>query len=161
MRRLFQRFHRFQVRAGSMAHPGDTLFRQCANGRRGVCHHNVERERRRFGEARDQSDIGQAWGKQPIRAGLRICVCALDRLGEHRVVMLFGWTLEKDIRPGVEEEADIARIGSLAGAPDTIGLILRVAEFSVGRKAVLQVTANSARADGELDAFRQRFRFAA
>jgi hypothetical protein len=58
-------------------------------------------------------------------------VCSIDRLKDHSIVMLFGRPLEKDIGSSIDEEADIGRIGRLPGAPDTIGLIDCLTEFSI------------------------------
>ncbi len=52
--------------------------------------------------------------------------------------MLFGRSLEKDIGPSIDEEAEIGCIRGLPSASDAISLIDCRAEFSIRRKAVLQ-----------------------
>jgi hypothetical protein len=61
--------------------------------------------------------------------------------------MLFGRSLEEDIRPSIDEEADIGCIGRLANASDAITLIDGLAEFSIRQKAVFQVAAYGPRVD--------------
>jgi hypothetical protein len=84
-------------------------------------------------------------------------VCATDRLSHHRIVMLFARLLEKDIRPGIDEEADIGCIRRLPGTPDAISLILGLAESSIRREAVLQVAAYSSRGNRQTDSLADNF----
>jgi hypothetical protein len=98
-------------------------------------------------EARDQSDVLQAGREEPVRARFRIGVGPLDRRNDHSFVMLFGWSLEKNISPSIDEEADISRIGHPPSTPDASGLINGLAEFSIRRKTVLQVAADGPRVD--------------
>jgi hypothetical protein len=42
----------------------------------------------------------EAWREQPVRAGRRIGSSSLDRLSQHRLVVLFGRSLKEDIRYG-------------------------------------------------------------
>jgi hypothetical protein len=130
-----------------MAHPCNAMLCQCAHGWSGVPDHDVERKGRRFRQTRDQSDIRQAGREESISSSLRICVCSIDRLSDHNVVMLFRRSLEKDISPGVDEEANVGCIGGLASAPDSIGMIDCLAELSIRRKAILQVAAYGPRVD--------------
>jgi hypothetical protein len=131
---------------------------QRSQGRGGVADHDVERERRRVGEARDQSEIRQTGGEEPIRASFRICACSLDRLDDHGIVVLFGWSLEKDVCPRIDEEVDLGCIGRLPSAPDAIDLIDRLAKFAVRRKAVLQVAPHGPRVDRQTDGLADHFR---
>jgi hypothetical protein len=71
--------------------------------------------------------------------------------------MLFGRLLEKDIGPSIDEEADIRSIGDLPSAADAIGLIDGVAEFSIRRKAILQVAAYSPGVDRQSDGLAHEF----
>ena len=141
-----------------MAHPCDAMLCYHANGWGGVADHDVEREWRFFSQVRDQTDIRQTGRKQPICAGFRIRVCTLDRLNDHSIVILFGRSLEKDIGSSIDEEAAIGCIRGLPSAPDAINLIDYFAEFSVRRKAVLQVAAHGSRVDRQSDSLADHFR---
>ncbi len=124
-----------------MAYPRNAMLCQRAHGRSGVADHDVERKRRSFRQARNQSDIRQAGCEESIGSSLRIRVCSIDRISDHNIVMLFRRSLEKDVSPSVDEEADVGCIGSLASAPDAIGMIDCLAKLSIRRKAILQVAA--------------------
>lgn len=56
-RRLFQRFHRHEIRARAVAHSCDAVLCEFAHGRSGVADHDVERQWRLLSQPRDQSDI--------------------------------------------------------------------------------------------------------
>ena len=120
-----------------MAQPRNAMLCQHAHGRSGVADHDVERKRRRFRQTRDQNDIRQAGREESIGSSLRIRVCSIDRISDHKIVMLLRRSLKKDISPGVDEKADVGCIGGLAGAPDAIGIIDSLAELSIRRKAIL------------------------
>jgi hypothetical protein len=78
-------------------------------------------------------------------------VCSLDSLNDHNIVRLFGRSLEKDICPSIDEETILSCVSSSPRVSDTIGLVARLSEFSICRKAVFQVAAYRPRLDGKLD----------
>jgi hypothetical protein len=112
----------------------------------------------RFCQARDQRDIRQSWREQAVRSGFSVSACSLERLTDHSIVMLLGWSLKKDVCPGIHEEADARCIGRLSSAPDAIGLIGDLAEFSIRGEAVFQIAAHSSRANRDVDGFTDCFR---
>ena len=116
-----------------------------------VADHDIEREGRRLSQTRDQSDIDQTRREYPIRASVCICVCSIDSLNDHNILILFGRSLEKDICPSIDEETILGCVSSLPRVSDTIGLVARLSEFSIRRKAVFQVAAYRPRLDGKLD----------
>jgi hypothetical protein len=50
-------------------------------------------------------------GAKAHRASFRVRVGSLDRLDDHRVIMLLGRSLEEDICPGIDEEANVEASG--------------------------------------------------
>ena len=139
-----------------MANSCNPMCRQGTQRGRRVADHDVQRKRRTFSETRDQSDIRQTGREEPIGAGFRIRACTLDRLDYESIVMLFGRSLEKDICPRIDEEADAGRISRLPNASDAIALIDRLAEASIRRKAVFEVAAYGPRVDRETDGLADR-----
>ena len=72
--------------------------------------------------------------------------------------MLVWRSLEKNVSPSIDEEMNIGCIGRLSSAPDAIGLIDCLAEFSIGWKAVLQVAAYRPRVNCQSDGLGDYFR---
>src|ERR1700722_2487193 len=125
--------------------------------RGGVADHGVYRERGGFGEAGDQRDIRQTGREEPVCAGFRICARSSDHLDDHGIVMLLWRSLEKDIGSSIDEETDTGCIGRLPSAPDATDLIGCLAELSIFRKTVFQVTAYGAGVDRQTDRFADHF----
>src|ERR1035441_6197839 len=96
-------------------------------------------------------DIHKARSKESVRTGFRIQSCSLDRLFQHRIVVVLCGSLEEHICPGVNEEPGVRFIGHLSSAGNAIYLIAWFPEFPISWKAVFQVATCGANLDGRTD----------
>ena len=80
-RRLFQRFHRYEIWAGTVP-PRNAPRRQLTQRRSRVAYHDVQRERRPWRDARS-GRYRHPGREESIGARFRIRACSLDRLGYH------------------------------------------------------------------------------
>src|SRR5258708_26244535 len=129
------------------------MFRQYLQRRSAVSDHDVDGERRRLREARDQFGIDKTGDEDSVSTRFCVRVCSFDGVLEHSVAVFGGWSLEEHVGTGVDEETDTRCIRRPPSASNALALIDRLTEFSVSRKTVFQVTAYGTCFDGQTDGF--------
>src|SRR5262249_59929749 len=65
--------------------------------------------------------------------------------------MLLGRSLEKDIRPSIDEKGDFGCVGGLPSSSDAIALINCLAQSSIRWEAVFKITADCSRDNHRVD----------
>jgi len=109
-------------------------------------------------EARDQFGIDETRDEDSV--GTRFCVrvCSFDGVLEHSVAVFGGWSLKEHVGTGVDEEINTRCIRRPSSASNALALIDRLAEFSVCRETVFEITAYGTCFDGQTDGFGGGFR---
>jgi hypothetical protein len=128
-----------------MADSCDAVLGEHARGGRDATHHDVQWQRRCFGQAADRRDFLQAWRKETVRSRLCIGARPFDRFPKHFLFIPAGWVLKEHIGSGVEEESDPGCVCDLPGVPNPRALIVYLAQGSTRGEAVLKIASNGSR----------------
>jgi len=135
-----------------VTHPCYAGFCQCHERRRALLNHDIDRHGGGGGQPFDQPDVDEPRCEEPVRPGILIAVRALQRVGDHPLVVLCGWSLEKYVGAGIDEERQTSISGYAPRAADAERLFLCASQPPVGGDAVLEVATHGSCIDCECHA---------